>query len=316
MLHLSEGVDDDSRRVFHNLQRKDGSWLLSPNLLGIHATGLASADLSVMSGSGGIVWSPLSNFLLYGTTTDIRSAMKAGVPIALGADWAPSGSKNLLGEMKIARLVSKHENGLLSDRAIVEMVTCIPAKMIGWESWLGSIEAGHNADLVVIAGKSKPPYSDLIDATEADLIAVLIDGRPRLGRADMLDPGDPKTELVRVASTDFLIDLTEPTNDPLAGLRLDTAIAKLTYGLKHLPDLAAKFGVHLQYLGPSATRYMLVLDMDEANGSAKQAFAPTAIGPGDVDPMELEPLTAADDSSFIPRLKASRNIPAWLKQLL
>ncbi len=54
--------------------------------------------------------------------------MKAGVPIALGADWAPSGSKSLLGEMKIARLVSKHENGLLSDRAIVEMVTCIPKK--------------------------------------------------------------------------------------------------------------------------------------------------------------------------------------------
>ena len=55
---------------------------------------------------------------LYSTTPDVRSAMEAGVPIALGADWAPSGSKNLLGEMKIARLVSQHEHGLLSDRAI------------------------------------------------------------------------------------------------------------------------------------------------------------------------------------------------------
>ena len=62
LLHLSEGVDDDSRRVFHNLQRTDGSWLLSPILLGIHATGLAPNELSIMTASGGIVWSPLSNF--------------------------------------------------------------------------------------------------------------------------------------------------------------------------------------------------------------------------------------------------------------
>lgn len=123
-------------------------------------------------------------------------------------------------------------------------------------------------------------------------------------------------ELVRVASTDFLIDLTEPNDDPLAGLRLDTAIAKLTYGLKHLPDLAAKFGAHVQYLGPSTERYMLVLDMDEANGAAKEAFAPATISRGDVDPMELEPLTAVDDSQFIPRLKASRNLTVWLKALL
>jgi hypothetical protein len=216
--------------------------------------------------------------------------MEAGVPIALGADWAPSGSKNLLGEMKIARLVSQHEHGFLSDRAIVEMVTCVPAKMIGWQSWLGSLEVERKADLVAIAGKNTPPYTDLIDATEADLIAVLIDGRPRLGRADILDPRDPKMELVRVASTDFLIDLTEPNDDPLAGLRLDTAIAKLTYGLKHLPDLAAKFGAHVQYLGPSTERYMLVLDMDEANGAAKETFAPATISRGDVDPMERDPL--------------------------
>jgi len=176
--------------------------------------------------------------------------MESRVPIALGADWAPSGSKNLLGEMKIARLVSQHEHGFLSDRAIVEMVTCVPAKMIGWQSWLGSLEVGRKADLVAIAGKNTPPYTDLIDATEADLIAVLIDGRPRLGRADILDPRDPKMELVRVASTDFLIDLTEPNDDPLAGLRLDAAIAKLTYGLKHLPDLAAKFGAHVQISWP------------------------------------------------------------------
>src|SRR4029078_13248796 len=62
LLHLSEGVDDDSRRVFHNLQRTDGSWPLSPILLGIHATGLAPNELSIMTASGGIVWAAPGHF--------------------------------------------------------------------------------------------------------------------------------------------------------------------------------------------------------------------------------------------------------------
>ena len=38
-------------------------------------------------------------------TTDIEAALAAGVPIALGADWMPSGSPSLLHELKIAERV-------------------------------------------------------------------------------------------------------------------------------------------------------------------------------------------------------------------
>jgi 5-methylthioadenosine/S-adenosylhomocysteine deaminase len=141
---------------------------------------------------------------------------------SLGADWAPRGSKNLLGEMKIARFVSQHEHGFLSDRAIVEMVTCVPAKMIGWQNLLGSLEVGRKADLVAIAGKNMPPYTDLIDATEADLIT----GSHRRQTAPRprryIGPSPPKNGTRPGGVTDFLIDLTEPNDDPLEGLRLDT----------------------------------------------------------------------------------------------
>jgi cytosine/adenosine deaminase-related metal-dependent hydrolase len=40
-----------------------------------------------------IVWSPLSNLLLYGKTTDVAAARTAGLTIALGSGWSPSGSK-------------------------------------------------------------------------------------------------------------------------------------------------------------------------------------------------------------------------------
>ena len=54
-----------------------------------------------------MVWSPLSNLLLYGGTADVKSARAAGVPVALGSDWSPSGSKNLLNELKIAKIVNE-----------------------------------------------------------------------------------------------------------------------------------------------------------------------------------------------------------------
>ena len=56
-----------------------------------------------------MVWSPLSNYLLYGESTDIRAAKNAGILIGIGRDWAPSGSKNLLGELKVAWLASEQQ---------------------------------------------------------------------------------------------------------------------------------------------------------------------------------------------------------------
>ncbi len=68
---------------------------IGPALAGIHCAALNAGDFAVMAKHhGSIIWSPLSNLLLYGGTTDIKAARAAGVSIALGSDWSPSGSKN------------------------------------------------------------------------------------------------------------------------------------------------------------------------------------------------------------------------------
>ena len=41
-----------------------------------------------------------------------------------------------------------------------------------------------------------------------------------------------------------------------------------------------------------------------------------SIGPGDVDPMEMDAITAVDDVTFIQRLKRNVNLPQWLKDAL
>ena len=66
--------------------------------------------------------------------------------------------------------------------ALVRMVTSTPAAMLGWDAFVGSIEKGKRADLLILAGDSDDPYAQLVSAAENQIVAVVVDGRPRLGR--------------------------------------------------------------------------------------------------------------------------------------
>ena len=79
-----------------------------------------------------MVWSPFSNLWLYRATTDVVAASKGGVKVCLGADWGPSGSKNVLGELKVADLWNaKQFDRAFSDRELCEMVTANPGSTLG-----------------------------------------------------------------------------------------------------------------------------------------------------------------------------------------
>ena len=111
---MSEGTDQDARQRFLDLEYAANTWAIDPDLIPIHCVALQAGDFQRLSSAAGMVWSPLSNLLLYGDTADVSAAKAAGLSIALGSDWSPSGSKNLLGELKIARIVSDHLGGLFS----------------------------------------------------------------------------------------------------------------------------------------------------------------------------------------------------------
>ena len=75
--------------------------------------------------------------------------------IALGSDWSPSGSKNLLSELKVARAWSDRQGGVFTPRELVAMATINPARMLKWDAALGSIEPDKRADFVVLKGKTR-----------------------------------------------------------------------------------------------------------------------------------------------------------------
>lgn len=312
VIHLCEGTDQGTQDLFANLIAADGTPLIGRTLLAIHGTALASPQFAALKMGGGLIWSPTSNFLLYGATTDITDAIAAGVHAAIGCDWGPSGTKNLLGELKIAKLTSDRLSGLFSDEQLIRMVTTIPATMMGWDSFLGSIEAGKQADLLVLGKTDGDPYSGLISATESDVAAVLIGGKLRAGRASLVDPTTPGVELIHVANQSMVLDLVDDPKQPLANVTLQAAIATLSYALEHLPDLAKTFQSGQAAFDNLPSRFQIRLEMDEE--LALEAVAGVQpIGPGDVDPMELDPITAVDDTMFVQRLKANINLPQWLK---
>ena len=178
--HLCEGTDPKLIADYNGIRDHD---VLAPKFLGIHSTALHAAQFTEWHTRGGsIVWSPFSNIWLYGATTDVLAARAAGMRICLGADWSPSGSKNLLGELKVADLYSRTQlSGALSPQDLCAMATCDPADALGWQDKLGRLRPGLHGDFVAVRARGEDACRTLIDSTEADVLLVAINGYPMYG---------------------------------------------------------------------------------------------------------------------------------------
>jgi 5-methylthioadenosine/S-adenosylhomocysteine deaminase len=185
LYHLSEGTDPRLLVDYGNVRDHE---LLAPKFLGIHSTALGSDQFTEWHSRGGsVVWSPFSNLWLYGATTNVLAARDAGMRICLGADWSPSGSKNLLGELKVADLYSRTQlAGKLSPQELCAMATCNPADALGWPDKLGRLRPGLRGDFVAVRPRDEDAYRTLIDTTEPDVLLVAINGYPMYGTDELM----------------------------------------------------------------------------------------------------------------------------------
>ena len=237
--HLSEGTYPGLLKEYRDLAAHD---CLAPEFIGIHSTALGEAELREWGAKGGsIVWSPFSNLWLYAATTDVATATDAGLNVCLGADWAPSGSKNLLGELKVADL---HNREALDEHftaeQLVRMATSNPADAVGWGEEAGRLIAGAFADILVVGGRDGDPYRTLIEATEPDVELVLVGGRALYGTPMLMtSAGAERAEPLTVAGAERAVNLVDPQNgdadlsfaevvDRLEAARADPAAAAET----------------------------------------------------------------------------------------
>jgi 5-methylthioadenosine/S-adenosylhomocysteine deaminase len=136
----------------------------------------------------GLIWSPRSNIELYGVTTDVRSAKDAGVKIALALDWSPSGSDDMIEELKYAATWNASQTpSVFTDAELVAMATTIPAQLAGAETQIGTLAKDLYADLLLIRKNGTNPYQALLHSSRADVRLVVIGRVPIYGDRDLME---------------------------------------------------------------------------------------------------------------------------------
>ena len=149
---IAESVASCGRRP---LQRLADLQLLSPRLLGVHATQLNAAERQLLAAHGAsIIHCPSSNLKLASGLCEVEKLRRAGVNVALGTDGAASNNNlDMLAELQLAALLAKavaEDAQALPAAAALAMATINGAKALGLEAELGSLEPGKYADIAAV----------------------------------------------------------------------------------------------------------------------------------------------------------------------
>lgn len=167
----------------------DSLGLLDDSTLLAHCVWMGKGDARLLKKRGAkVAHCPQSNMKLGSGLAPIQEFLKEGVTVGLGTDGAASNnSLDLLSEMKAAALLAKVralDARALSARDAVRMATIEGAKALGMEKEIGSLEAGKQADIIIL-DLNRPHlvpiydcYSHLVYAANgADVCDSIIDGR-------------------------------------------------------------------------------------------------------------------------------------------
>ena len=190
--HMAEGVDVEARNELLCQSVEDptnGKYdLVQKQTAIIHGVALTAGDAAELRKNGtSVIWSPRSNVSLYGNTAPVTALDAAGVQIALSTDWIPSGSMNLLRELKCAdSLNSQYFAKHFSDWDLWKMVTVNAAFAVGGQNVIGSLKPGYVADISIFDGKTSKDHRAVIDAGVEDVVLVLRGGKVLYGDTALL----------------------------------------------------------------------------------------------------------------------------------
>jgi 5-methylthioadenosine/S-adenosylhomocysteine deaminase len=202
-IHIAEGLPTDAESA-QELDMLDAHGLLTAHTTLIHAVGLSPSQVTRVHRAGAsIVWSPRSNFELYGATANVGAWFREGVTVSLAPDWSPTGSDNMFDEIKYAAGVSREKlGGLFSSRQLIEMASSVPARVAHIDDKVGSLAPGMLADFFLVhpgkAGVPDNPYDAIVAGEITDIDLVVIDGIPTYGQLDFLQKLNVKFEPLSV----------------------------------------------------------------------------------------------------------------------
>ena len=124
----------------------------------------------------GISHNPLSNLRLGCKIADTTKYKQNGINVALGTDGQGSGNNlDMFEAMKMAALIQGgiHENEeRLGSKDAIKMATINGAKLLGLDDKIGSIEAGKDADIIIV--DIEPSLTNIKLIPNNDIISNLV----------------------------------------------------------------------------------------------------------------------------------------------
>ena len=244
--HSGHGIEDEFESFAGRDERENRhagvSLLEYGTALLIHAVALTPAQLEeAYLHDAHIVWSPSSNFHLYGEgmTADIETILEFDINTALGPDWTVSGAFDMLEEMRVAYDYGQQQGiDALTPQRIWEMATWGGAKAVGLHEFIGRLEPGYHADITIFSPVDDDPYRAVVDSRSADIELVLIDGQAYYGDAALQDVGrnDHCESFDACGATKFVCAKESPTADDRGDERLGDIEQQLIDILEGLDD--------------------------------------------------------------------------------
>lgn len=231
----TKGVDGYTRSEFDAfkviMERLDPERVRSTHFGIIHGCGIDTMNLEHLSFlkryGMGLIWSPVSNMLLYGDTVFAYLLRELQIPLSLGSDWSPSGSKHVLEEAKYARWFSQLLQLPFSDIELYQMITKQPATLLNIPA--GEIKEGYFGDFFILnrPKSSMQPLEALFSSTDQATELVIMGGKPVFGNISSFAPWNIEPQPIplsmgRVASTKGIY------NPPHLGIQLEEDFAQLT----------------------------------------------------------------------------------------
>jgi 5-methylthioadenosine/S-adenosylhomocysteine deaminase len=149
---VDEAVAKTGRRPLARLAELG---LVTPSLIGVHATALTAEDIDLLATAGAhVVHCPRSNLKLASGLCPIAKLLDAGVNVALGTDGAASNNRlDLWAELQTAALLGKQVAGnaaAVPAPAALRMATIGGARALGLAGEIGSLAAGKAADVICV----------------------------------------------------------------------------------------------------------------------------------------------------------------------
>jgi 5-methylthioadenosine/S-adenosylhomocysteine deaminase len=130
--------------------------LVTPALIGVHATQLERAEIELLATAGAsVVHCPRSNLKLASGACPVAELLRAGVNVALGTDGAASNNRlDLWAELQTAALLGKHaasDATAVPAAAALAMATINGARALNLGDEIGSLVAGKAADVICVS---------------------------------------------------------------------------------------------------------------------------------------------------------------------